>query len=232
MIECFYDLHIHTGLSPCCEDDMSPNNIVNMAIIKGLDIIAITDHNSALNVEVTIEVAKNTNLLVIPGIEVESFEGIHLLCYFKTVSELMQFAKIVDDYLPNIKNDETLWGKQLIFNEDDEIIAIKDKALLNSVNLKIDEIINLTREKGGIVIPAHVNRFNNSILTILGFIPKDLPIAGIEVANNEELKDLNYYRIIRNSDAHFLGHISERINKIILPEKSLNAFFDYFGDKS
>ena len=42
----YYDLHIHSALSPCGDDTMTINNIFNMSYIKGLELIAITDHNS------------------------------------------------------------------------------------------------------------------------------------------------------------------------------------------
>ena len=39
----YYDFHIHSCLSPCGDDDNTPNNIVNMALIKGLNAIALSD---------------------------------------------------------------------------------------------------------------------------------------------------------------------------------------------
>ena len=44
----YYDFHIHSALSPCGDADMTPNNIVGMASIKGLDAIAVSDHNTVI----------------------------------------------------------------------------------------------------------------------------------------------------------------------------------------
>lgn len=225
----YYDLHIHSALSPCSDNDMSPNNIVNMSLLKGLDIIAITDHNSAKNVEVTINIAKKSKLLVIPGIEVETLEGIHLLCYFRNLSLLKQFDNYIYNNLPDLINVDDKWGKQLIFNEDDEVIGKENKLLISSVNLSMDDIIDTVHSYKGIVFPAHVNRYANSINTVLGFIPENLKIAGIELTGTNKENDYQKYHIIKNSDAHYLGDINEKINSLVLREKTITDFFAYFG---
>lgn len=230
MKKLYYDLHIHSALSPCSDNDMSPNNIINMALIKGLDIISITDHNSAKNVEVAFNLAKKKGLLLIPGIEVESKEGIHLLCYFKTISLLKAFSEIIYYHLPNIKNENDKWGKQLIFNECDDIIGKEEKLLITSVDLSMNKIIELVLIYQGIVFPAHINRYANSLITVLGFIPDDLKIAGIEIIGDIENEAYQKYQVIRNSDAHFLGDINEQVNSLTLVDKTVAAFFSYFGD--
>lgn len=82
------DLHIHSALSPCGDEDMTPNNIVNMALIKGLDIIAVTDHNSAANLPAILEVGKKQGLMIVPGIEVQTKEEVHIICLFRTLRAL------------------------------------------------------------------------------------------------------------------------------------------------
>jgi hypothetical protein len=229
MVNCFYDLHIHTALSPCSSDDMTPNNIVNMSLLKGLDIIGITDHNSAKNVASVMKCAEKTTLIVIPGIEVETFEGIHLLCYFKTIKNVYAFDKIIYDNLPEINNNEDFYGRQLIIAEDDRIIAKEKKALLNSTSLKIDKVIQLAHKYQGIVIPAHIDRRANGIISILGFIPPNLAIEGIEIQATNSQNNYRQYRVFQNSDAHYLGDICEKVNKICLSAKNCTAFFKYFG---
>ena len=61
------DLHIHTCLSPCAEREMSPSRVVRQAREKGLDLIAICDHNSAENVEAASRAAEGIGLAVIGG---------------------------------------------------------------------------------------------------------------------------------------------------------------------
>ncbi len=234
MVKCYYDLHIHTALSPCGDKDMTPNNIVNMALLKKLDIIAITDHNSCKNVEPVLKAASKTNLIVVPGIEVETFEGIHMLCYFKSLTDLKDFTSIIDDNLPDIENNEVKWGSQLILNENDDISGTERKMLINSTNIKINELVKLVHIYNGRIVASHIDKYANSILTVLGFIPDDLPLDGIEVSLNANLKEYETifkYRIFQNSDAHFLADICEKNNNIILLDKSLEAFFHYLGDK-
>ena len=100
-MKCYYDFHIHTALSPCGDDDMTPNNIVNMAVLKGLDAIAITDHNTAKNVPACVECAKDKPLVVIPGMEIETAEEIHMLALFDNTDALMRLDKIVSENSPD-----------------------------------------------------------------------------------------------------------------------------------
>ena len=76
------DLHIHTCLSPCGELDMTPERIINRAVDRGLDIIAISDHNSAENLGVAMEIASRSSIAVLPSIEITSSEEVHVLAIF------------------------------------------------------------------------------------------------------------------------------------------------------
>ncbi|QVK18729.1 PHP domain-containing protein [Mycoplasmatota bacterium] len=238
MHNCYYDLHIHSALSPCSSNDMTLNNIINMSYLKGLDIIAITDHNSAKNIEVAINISQNKDLIIIPGIEVETYEGIHMVCYFKTLEDIKLFDELLYQNIPEIPNKEDLWGQQLILDINDNTIDKEAKMLINSTRLKLNELIDLVRSFNGLIFTAHINRYSNSILTVLGFIPENIDIDGIEINANDSIdnfknKDLfSKFRVIQNSDAHYLGDISEKTNSINLREKSIDAFFDYFrGEK-
>ena len=72
--ELSYDLHIHSCLSSCGDDDMTPGNIVGMAAIKGLDVIAVTDHNSCRNCPAVLKLAEQYGVLAIPGMELTTAE--------------------------------------------------------------------------------------------------------------------------------------------------------------
>ena len=234
MIKCFYDLHIHSTLSPCASNDMTLHNIVNMACLKGLDIISLTDHNSAKNVEAIMDYARTKSLIVIPGIEVETYEGIHMLCYFKSCEDIKLFNKIIYQKIPRVQNNEQLLGEQLILDKNDCVVCKEVKMLLNSTCVKLNELTNLVHLMNGLVFTAHIDRKTNSIITILGFIPENLAIDGIEISHNAKLieyqkETFSKYRIIQNSDAHYIGNICEKINYLKLKEKSIEAFFDYFG---
>ncbi len=226
-----YDLHIHTALSPCADNDMTPNNIVNMSILKGLDVIAITDHNSCSNVEACISSAVDKQLLVIPGIEVETAEEIHLICLFPDLKRAMEMQAWIYSRLPAYKNNEAVFGPQLIMDRDDNIIKKEDRLLLVATTITINEVFRVVnRELKGLAVPAHIDRPAASLLASFGTIPEDIDISCVEIKDKTKevwleerhlkLKNINK---IYSSDAHYLGDISERQNFIEVDEKSTEA---------
>ncbi len=229
------DLHIHSALSPCGDEDMTPNNIINMCYLKGLDVISVTDHNSMLNNEAIYELGKQKDILVLPGIEVTTREEVHVLCYFKDINQGLTFSEMIYKGLPDIKNNEEIFGSQLIFDKFDNIVNKLDKLLLNSTKYSISDVYSMVKKHGGIMIPAHVLKKSYSILSILGFFPEDLSIETVEVSKQHSMLeiqsflDIDKHRIIRNSDAHYLKDISERDFFITTQEKSLDSVFNYLS---
>jgi hypothetical protein len=209
----FYDLHIHSDLSPCGEKEMTPNNIVNMAMLKGLDVIAVTDHNSAANLPALEIVARQAGIKAIPGIEITSKEDVHLLTYFRDYSDAVQIGSLVYASLPDIKNNARIFGEQNIYDEEDHVIGSLDKLLINASSYSITEIINMVSKRNGIVIPAHVEKKAYGIIGVLGFIPPDYGFKYVEVYDRlYSNKFIDSYIKIFNSDAHRLSDISEPIN--------------------
>jgi len=212
----YYDLHIHSNLSPCGDKDMTPNNIVNMAYIKNLDLISVTDHNSCKNYPAIEKLCYEKNIELIPGIEINTKEEVHILCYFKSYSNCKKISDLIYQSLPKIKNKPEVFGQQLIYDEKDNIIGKEDILLTSASKYSINSILKLVKEHDGISIPSHVNRRANGIIGVLGFIPENLNFKYIEV--NENINDSllkkfkSKYKIIRNSDAHKLVDISEREN--------------------
>ena len=209
------DLHIHSCLSPCADMDMTPANIVGMAKVAGLDTIALTDHNSILNIEAAMKVGEVYGVRVIPGMEVETAEEIHILTLYPTLEAAQSVYDAVYGSMLDIPNRPDLYGEQAIVNEDDEIIGYEKKLLLQACALTVDELFECVSSVGGLFIPAHVDRHNYSILTNLGAIPEDLAIEYIELSTRvEDVEDylnsrptLKRYKIIKNSDAHYLENI-------------------------
>lgn len=228
-----YDLHIHSGLSPCGHKDMTPNNIVNMAFIKGLNVIAVTDHNSMLNLEPVIKAANKRDILVVPGIEVTTREEVHVLCYFSTIEDGMNFQDLIYDSLRDIINKEELFGEQLLFDIEDNIIGKVDKMLLGSSKYSLEEIFNLVYEYNGVFVPAHVDKSSFSILSSLGFFPDNIDIKTIEAFNLKRLKEMENvinvekYKVIKNSDAHYLSDISEAHYYLDLSSTTASSVIDY-----
>ena len=73
------DLHIHTVLSPCGDLDMSPANIIGMALQKGLSLIGISDHNSTRQAPVIQQLGERQGLRVLCGTEINTAEEVHAL---------------------------------------------------------------------------------------------------------------------------------------------------------
>lgn len=214
----YYDFHIHSALSPCGDKDMTPNNIVNMAAISGLNAIAISDHNTVGNVRAAQEVGKECGITVIPGMEVETAEEVHILTLYPDVESAEFVAKEIYKTLPDIKNRPEIFGEQIFMDSSDEITGYEEKLLISPSQLSLNELFDLVMSVSGLFIPAHVDRHSYSILTNLGFIPEELDIKNIEISKGvtdieaylDSRKDLKKYNIFTNSDAHYLGDISER----------------------
>jgi PHP family Zn ribbon phosphoesterase len=195
---------------------MTPNNIVNMALLKGLDAIAITDHNSAKNVRACVECGNKNGLVVIPGMEIETSEDVHLICLFDTVEKAEKMDMIVSNYLPLIKNREDIFGAQYVIDELDNVKFTVENLLSTATTIDVYSAVEIVRELGGVIIPAHVDKSSYSIISNLGFIPEDISFSTVEVRFKERLSELkkshnlDKYKIIHNSDAHFLWDIQER----------------------
>jgi hypothetical protein len=207
---------------------MTPGNIIKKALSTGLDVIAITDHNSARNVEVAMELAAATPLKIIPGMEVESAEEVHLLCLFERLEDLFLWEEIVYRALPEIDNDEDYFGYQLITDRNDEYIAKESRLLATATELTIDDIVKKVTGIGGVVIPSHIDRPYNSLIANLGFIPPELKLPVLEVSRRgdpeslmEKYPFLEDYSLITNSDCHLLNDLGSG-NKLKLKDVSLN----------
>ncbi|MDF2616262.1 MAG: hypothetical protein K0Q47_917 [Sedimentibacter sp.] len=225
----YYDLHIHSDLSPCGNSDMTPNNIVNMSYIKGLNIISVTDHNTARNLPAVVMLGEKAGIKVVPGIEVTTKEEVHVLCYFRNLIDAIEFGEIVYSSLPDMMNNPSIFGEQNIYNELDEKTGSLGKLLLNAVSLSIGEVQTLTVSHHGIMVPAHINKKSNSILGVLGFIPKNLSINIVEIYDKTEIneKHVEGLRILRNSDAHQLVDIAEAKNFFELDD--IEDIYDYMN---
>ena len=225
-----YDFHIHSALSPCADDDMTPCNIVGMSKLMGHSVIAVSDHNSVKNAAAAVKAGKREGITVLPAMEVETSEEVHILTLFKTLESAQYVADIVYSKMPDIKNRPEIFGNQCIMDEFDNIVGYEEKLLLSPTQLSLNELFGLVREAGGLLVPAHVDRHSYSVLTNLGFIPDDIDIEYIEISRKVDdvdvylasRPDLSKYKILRSSDAHNLATLasggeplSQDIEKVI-----------------
>ena len=201
-----------------------------MAMLKELDFIAITDHNSLKQLETVRNIETSYNFIYIPGVEVTVKEGFDVLCYFKDFDTAKKFDTFLETYL----TDD--WGpfnqfNQIITDIYDNEIDTFDKPLLKTT-LPHKKLYQKVSELGGIAILAHVDRKSKSAMLVYDL--KDIPFDGIEIQPYEKQafidrnSALKNYKIICNSDSHTLLTISERIEFLELEEKSIDAFFKYF----
>ena len=153
-----YDLHIHSCLSPCADIEMTPNNIVNMSVLNGLEVIAITDHNSCKNCKALVEAGKKANLLVIPGMEICTNEDIHVICLVETVTDAENFSTYVYSNMPLIPHRPDIFGEQIIMNSNDIEISRESYLLLNATNISVNDILSTTNNDNGTAFPAHIDR--------------------------------------------------------------------------
>lgn len=220
-MKCYYDLHIHSCLSPCGDMDMTPHSIAGMSYINGLDIIAVADHNTARNIRAVKKAAEEYGVFVVPAIEAESAENVHLLCLFPTVEAAEQMGELLENHLPPIKNRPDIFGEQWIMNEKDEKQGEVDVLLINATDLTMEEIKNEVDSLGGICIAAHIDREKNGIVAILGCVPEEMNFSALELsAKAGAYEKENKYNYVTNSDAHILTDISEKINFLELSEIS------------
>lgn len=223
----YVDLHIHSCLSPCGDMLMTPNNIVGMAYLKGLDAIAVCDHNSAGNLEAIGQVAQMMGVLLLPGLELNTREEVHLLCYFKSVPDAQAFGREIYAHLPVRINDPALFGAQVLMNVQDEPVGQEDRLLIQALDLPLEQCCALCREFGGACVPAHINRGANGVLGALGFLPEQIRYDALEIAPAHPLPEpYGRYLHLHASDAHYLEDISERNFALDVREKTVEALFD------
>ena len=210
------DLHVHTALSPCAEVEMIPPLIVERALELGIDLIAITDHNASANVQAVQKAAEGTGLTVLPGMEVQTREDVHLLCLFASLPDLETWQHKVDLSLPYEVNPADHLGEQFVVNEHGDYVRTETRLLLSSTKFSIEDVIQQVDELGGLVIPAHVNRTAYGLFPTLGFLADWWHFPALEISRHitpealhNQFPTSRNLPIIQSGDAHrldeFLG---------------------------
>ena len=214
-----YDLHTHSALSPCGDNEMTVNNLVNMAVLNGIHVLAITDHNSCKNCPAAMKVAEELPITVIPGMELCTSEEVHVVCLFPTLEKAMDFDAYVHERLPKIENRAEIFGEQRILNERDEIIGYEPYLLINATTISIEEVADLVRQFGGVCWPAHIDKSSTSVFSNLGYFSPDWGFSVVEIADRSRIGEFapkipgfENMLVLTNSDAHYLWNISEGEN--------------------
>lgn len=230
----YYDLHLHSCLSPCGDDEMTPWNLVNMAKILGYDIIALTDHNSCGNCRSAMKVGEKAGITVVPGMELCTAEEIHCVCLFEDIDSAEKFSEYVKGTMPPVKNREEIFGRQLLMDEGDGILGKEEILLTTASSVSIDYLPELVSEYGGVCFPAHINRESYSIISSLGAFPPELDVNSFELTpdadENEYYARYTYLKgkkLLRSSDAHYLENMREKEFYLEIPENTPHALIEY-----
>lgn len=209
-----YDFHLHSCLSPCGDNDMTPYNLVNMAKVMGLDAIALTDHNTSLNCPAAIKAGEEAGVLVLPGMELCVSEEAHIVCLFGEVETALEFSRYVETRIPDIPNRPEIFGEQRIMNGSDEIAGLYDKLLLTAADISVEEVHALVTSYGGICYPAHIDRDSYSVISALGTFSETWGFTAAEMTRNADKQSyiqrypaLAGLPVVCSSDAHYLEDI-------------------------
>ena len=212
------DLHLHSCLSPCGDEDMTPGNIVGMSLLNGLQIVALTDHNSTKNCPAFFKIAKANGIIPVAGMELTTAEDVHAVCLFRDLESAIAFGEYVDAHRFKIQNQPEIFGHQSITDENDEVVGEEQYLLLNASYLSLEEAYAEVKKRGGVCYPAHIDRASNGMIAMLGDFPPDPHFTAFELRDGEALEEsLQKYPIIRerelmhvvSSDAHYLTDIAE-----------------------
>jgi len=225
-----YDFHIHSCLSPCCDDEMTPNNIVNMSVLKELQVIAVTDHNTVGNLPAILEVAQGKGLMVVPAMELCTQEEIHMLCLFPSLQAAKSFEDTVFESMDMMMNRPEIFGNQWLLDANDEVVGTEKRMLIGASGVSTDKAIEVVKNLGGVVVPAHIDRDSYSMVATFGMVPKNYGFRSVEVSRyrtvesmilqQPEIKDM---LVLSNSDAHQLVDISEPEHTIEVQNLSIES---------
>jgi len=222
-VEFIADLHIHTCLSPCAELSMTPRGIVGKAASLGINIIAVCDHNSAENVSVTRDLALKKGIIVIPGMEINTSEEVHVLALFGDIEDVSKMQGVIYENLQPGENDEDTFGMQVVVNEVDEVLGFNKKLLIGATNLSVDKVVDLIHGFNGLAVASHIDRDGYGIIGQLGFIPAELGFDALEISrgissDEARIRFASYRHLpwISSSDAHRLEDIGKRTTSLVM----------------
>lgn len=225
----YYDLHIHSCLSPCGDDDNTPNNIAGMASLCGLNIVALTDHNSTANCPAFFEAARRYGIIPIAGMELTTSEDIHVICLFETLENAMTFGERVKSLSIPIENRPDIFGSQQILDGQDNIIGEEKNLLINATLISIEEVPSMVTQLDGISYPAHIDRQSNGIISVLGTFPATPHFNCVELHDGDKADEyiqkygLQDKKIIVSSDAHRLTDMRDKENYFDLDDEPYSS---------
>ncbi len=229
-----YDLHNHSCLSPCGDNDMTPYNLVNFAKLLNLDVIALTDHNTCLNCPAAVKVGEDIGVTVIPGMELCTSEEIHVVCLFPDVENALAFSDYVRKNIPPVRNRPDIFGEQRVMDDKDNIIGVEELLLITATNIGIYQVPELVKKYGGVAFPAHIDRDSYSVISNLGGIDLSMGFNCAEITDEADVEaylskypDLKKMTLLTDSDAHYLENMNMNPRHLELDSLSAQSVVDF-----
>jgi len=226
----YYDLHVHSCLSPCGDDDMTPGNIAGMAVLNGLQIVALTDHNTAANCPAFFAQAKKQGLIPVAGMELTTSEDVHMVCLFPTLDAAMAFDELVGKRRIRIRNKPAIFGNQLVMDEKDELVREEADLLINATTISIEEAFWLVQDFDGVCYPAHIDRCSNGMVAVLGAFPQKPDFTAYELNDPTSVSiytsmfpHIREKARVISSDAHNLWSLSEAVHALELEDEPYSS---------
>lgn len=232
MIQLSYDLHLHSCLSPCGDDSMTPSMIAGIAALNGLDLIALTDHNTAKNCPAFLRACEAYGLIGIAGMELTVAEDFHCVLLFDTLEAALAFDSYVDEHRLKLPNRPDIFGHQYVMDEHDHILTELPDLLIPASDISFQDLDALAAHFSAVMFPAHIDKSSTSILSVLGSLPPDSHFLNAELSKNAKCADLEaahpylkQCRILRNSDAHHPAYIADQASAdcLAVTERSASA---------
>ncbi len=211
----FYDLHVHSCLSPCGDDDNTPNNLAGMATLNGIQIMALTDHNTCQNCPAFFKAAKRYGIIAIAGMELTTSEEIHVICLFDDLEKAMEFDKEVSARRIKVPNRPDIFGHQYILDGEDNIVSEEPNLLSVATTISLEEVPSIVQKYDGVCYPAHIDRHSNGAIAVLGAFPETPHFDCVEFHKSEKAQEyiarygLESKLKIISSDAHYLTDLRE-----------------------
>jgi predicted metal-dependent phosphoesterase TrpH len=206
---------------------MYPSALVEAAVHRGLDIIAVCDHNASENTEYVIRAASKYGIKIVPGMEISSSEEVHIIALFESTENLYKIQHLVYNSLPG-SNREEIFGCQAIVNDLDEVEGFNEKLLIGATTRPVEDWVKDIHDLGGLAVASHIDRESFSIISQLGFIPPDLRLDALEISARtgipearKEFAELYRMPFITSSDAHFIKDIGKAYTVIRMYDASL-----------
>ena len=232
------DLHTHTPASRCYRfPDHTLQQIVQAALDKGLDGIAITDHDTAVSLQSIQSAAKESGLVIFPGVEISMSDGFHVIALFDPAAEQRQ----VENFLGAIGILAEDYGRsqalctQSVYTVIDKIRERGGLAILAHIDGPKGAFYEMTKERNGkVTVTAPCRKlFNEANYHAVEVMASRLP-AGFD-AKHQVHRIPAFYRASDNPDPeqptkHSLAGLGQRFTWFKLDQIDLEGLRQCFAD--